>query len=176
MPDVMATLQAMEAMAAHAVAADLHSMMQDLQVLRTHLVLEDRTRADSLLLRLDRLISRLTSTTITATPPLALKLRSLDTSARIDVSYVVRLFDATSGAPDTPAIRPSFDAAVHLVRSRLPRDGQYYIAATWSGDSAKLAVSTPRGQILARIEPQRSESAHAESSAVHAARATAQPV
>jgi hypothetical protein len=146
----------MESRADTAVAEDLLAMVQDILALRTHLVLQDRARADSLLLRLDSLLNAIPAVSrlqARVAEPIALKLCLNCARDRAAITYRVQLFELGSGATTEDTIRPSFDAAVALVRHRLPIAGDYYIAATWSRDSGKMAVTTPKGQVLARIDP-----------------------
>ncbi|WP_418319680.1 hypothetical protein [Piscinibacter sakaiensis] len=126
MPNVKDTLQAMEAMADRAALRDLREMLDTLLALRTHLVLQDRTRADSLLLRLDRLLGRgadSLSAGLAASPELTLRLQCHGEPQT--TAYLVQLFDAESGDLASTATRESFEAAVQLVRFQLGVNRDY---------------------------------------------------
>lgn len=158
MPSVKDTLQAMEAMADRATLRDLRDVLSALLTLRTHLVLQDRTRADSLMRRLDSLLGHPTGTQspLPAQPSPELNLL-LQCPSDIPVTgYVVRVFDNT-GAVASTTTRDTFEASLHLVRRQLGTKRDYHIAGTWKGQLGKLAVSTPRGQMLALIEPRQAD-------------------
>ena len=159
MPNVKDTLQAMEIMADRAALRDLRDMLDALLALRTHLVLQDRTRADSLLLRLDRLLRHADSlsTGLAESPELTLRLQCH--AEPRTTGYLVHLFDAESGDLASSTTRETFEAAVQLVRFQLGVNRDYYFAGTWTRHTGKLAVSTPRGMVLARSEPRATDAA-----------------
>lgn len=154
MPSVKDTLRVMESMADRAALQELRELLDALITLHTHRALQDRKQADSLWTRLDRLLgSRAGVQPSALTPPLPelkLSLRGPDDQAATE--YAIQLFDADTGDLAGTATRSSFESAVQLVRCRLGVHREYYIAGTWSGQAGRLAVSTPRGKVLARIE------------------------
>lgn len=162
MPSVKDTPQAMETMADRAALQDLRDMLAVLLILRTHLVPQDRTRLDSLVLRLERLLGH---------PSLAQQTRAMDPFPELELrlqcpvdspvtGYVVHLFDADTGGMVSSTTRDTFEAALQLVRRRLGIKRDYYIAGTWTGQIGRLAITTPLGQVLARIEPRESDPTH----------------
>ena len=77
MNPILTALRAIEARAERAIDHELQTMMQDILALRTSLVLGERSEADSLLIKLDRLISinaKLRRTDCEPAPPEGLSL------------------------------------------------------------------------------------------------------
>lgn len=47
----------------------------------------------------------------------------------------------------------SFDTGVQLVRDRLPVRADYVVEATWTRGIGEMAVRSPRGTVVASVEP-----------------------
>ena len=130
-------------------------MVQEILGMRTHLALEDRAHADSLLMKLDHqqraeiAVSVDTSSAPTyLMPTLTLGMSELSTPT----AYRVSFYDREYGDLEDVVTLGSFEAGVQLVRDRLSADGHYLITATWANHQGEMTVSTPRQMVLARIE------------------------
>ena len=152
------TLRAIEARAERAIVQELRLMVQEILGMRTHLALEDRAHADSLLMKLDH--QQRAQIAVSADPAdpssmptylmSALTLGMSEPST--PTAYRVSFFDREYGDLEDVITLGSFAAGVQLVRDRLSADGHYLIAATWANHQGEMTVSTPRQMVLARIE------------------------
>ena len=150
------TLRAIEARAERAIVQELRLMAQEILGMRTHLALEDRAHADSLLMKLDH--QECTRTVALADPSSVptylmptLTLGMSEPSR--PTAYRVSFYDREYGDLEDVVTLGSFEAGVQLVRDRLSADGHYLIAATWANHQGEMTVSTPRQMVLARIDP-----------------------
>jgi hypothetical protein len=149
------TLCAIEARAERAIVHELRLMMLEILGLRTHLVLEDRTHADGLLLKLDRLEREQVSAPVSKTDKTASLLPSLSVTVYetpVPKAYRVFFYERDYGDLGDVVTVSSFDAGVQLVRNRLALDGDYVIDAAWTRHKGEMTVSTSSGTVLARVE------------------------
>ena len=149
------TLRAIETRAERAIIQQLRLLVQEILGMRTHLALEDRAHADSLLMKLDHQERAQTvapadpsSTPTYLMPTLTLGMSEPSTPT----AYRVSFYDREYGDLEDVVTLGSFEAGVQLVRDRLSADGHYLITATWANHQGEMTVSTPRLMVLARIE------------------------
>ena len=149
------TLRAIEARAERAIVQELRLMTQEILGMRTHLALEDRAHADSLLMKLDH---QERAQTIAPADPSSMPIYLMPTltlgmsEPSMPTVYRVSFYDREYGDLEDVVTLGSFEAGVHLVRDRLSADGHYLITATWANHQGEMTVSTPRQTVLARIE------------------------
>jgi len=67
--------------------------------------------------------------------------------------YKVFLYDREYGDLTDAVTTDSFDAGVQLVRDRLPAQADYVVEATWTRGIGEMEVRSPRGTVLARVQP-----------------------
>ena len=149
------TLRAIETRAECAIVQELRLMAREILGLRTHLALEDRAYADSLLLKLDH---QERAQRIAPADPSSMSIYLMPTltlgmsEPRMPTAYRVSFYDREYGDLEDVVTLGSFEASVQLVRDRLSADGHYLITATWANHQGEMTVSTPRLMVLARIE------------------------
>ena len=149
------TLRAIEAGAERAIIQELRLMAQEILGMRTHLSLEDRAHADSLLMKLDH---QERAQTIAPAEPSSMPIYLMPTltlgmsEPSMPTAYRVSFYDREYGDLEDVVTLGSFEAGVQLVRDRLSADGHYLITATWANHQGEMTVSTPRLMVLARIE------------------------
>ena len=68
-------------------------------------------------------------------------------------SYKVFFFDREYGDLTDAVTTDSFDAGVQLVRDRLPVQADYVVEATWTRGIGEMEVCSPRGTVVARVQP-----------------------
>ena len=148
-------LRAIEARAERAIVQELRLMAQDILGMRTHLALEDRAHADSLLMKLEH---QECAQTIAPADPSSMPIYLMPTltlgmsEPSMPTAYRVSFYDREYGDLEDVVTLGSFEAGVQLVRDRLSADGYYLITATWANHQGEMTVSTPRQMVLARIE------------------------
>lgn len=69
------------------------------------------------------------------------------------LSYKVFFFDREYGDLTDTVTTDSFDTGVQLVRDRLPVQTDYVVEATWTRGIGEMEVRSPRGTVVARVEP-----------------------
>ena len=149
------TLRAIETRAERAIVQQLRLMVQEILGMRTHLALEDRAHADSLLMKLDH---QERAQTIAPADPSSMPIYLMPTltlgmsEPSMPTAYRVSFYDREYGDLEDVVTLGSFEAGVQLVRDRLSADGYYLITATWANHQGEMTVSTPRQMVLARIE------------------------
>ena len=149
------TLRAIEAGAERAIIQELRLMAQEILGMRTHLALEDRAHADSLLMKLDH---QERAQTIAPADPSSMPTYLMPTltlglsEPSTPTAYRVNFYDREYGDLQDVVTLGSFEAGVQLVRDRLSADGHYLITATWANHQGEMTVSPPRQMVLARIE------------------------
>ena len=124
MNPILATLHAIEQRAERAIDRELQTMMQDILALRTSLVLGERTEADSLLIKLDRLLSGhdTRAAGAGAQQPSAIsenKLRAMECLQSPDIVYQASFFDPQYGSLEDVIPASSFACAVQTAFNRL---------------------------------------------------------
>ncbi len=67
--------------------------------------------------------------------------------------YKVFFYDREYGDLTDAITTDSFDAGVQLVRDRLPVQADYVVEATWTRGIGEMEVRSPRGTVVARVEP-----------------------
>ncbi len=149
------TLRAIEAGAERAIVQALRLMAQEILGMRTHLALEDRAHADSLLMKLEHqeCAETVAPADPSSVPTYLMPTLTLGMSEQsMPTAYRVSFYDRGYGDLEEVVTLDSFEAGVQLVRDRLSADGHYLITATWANHQGKMTVSTPRLMVLARIE------------------------
>ena len=149
------TLRAIEARAERAIVQELRLMAQEILGMRTHLALEDRAHADSLLMKLhhQECAQTVAPAEPSSAPTYLMPTLTLGMSEpSMPTAYRVSFYDREYGDLEDVVTLGSFEAGVQLVRDRLSADGHYLIAATWANHQGEMTVSTPRQMVLARIE------------------------
>jgi hypothetical protein len=68
-------------------------------------------------------------------------------------SYKVFFYDREHGDLTNAVTTDSFDAGVQLVRERLPVHADYVVEATWTRGIGEMEVRSPRGTVIARVQP-----------------------
>lgn len=155
MTSIADTLRAIEARAERAIVQELRLMTQEILAMRTLLVLEDRSHADALLLKLDRLAADqvVPLANETDTPALLMPdLRLDEIQALAPVVYKVFFYDRENGDLEDFVTLGAFDAGVQLVLDRLDAHRECVIEASWTNGRGALKVLTPRGTVLANVE------------------------
>jgi hypothetical protein len=67
--------------------------------------------------------------------------------------YKVFFYDRECGDLTDAITTDSFDAGVQLVRDRLPVQADYVVEATWTRGIGEMEVRSPRGTVVARVQP-----------------------
>jgi len=140
-----------------AIVQELHLMMEQILKMRTSLVLEDRSYADALLLKLDRLrddqiVRPVGAAEAPPMPPLP-PLPPLDDLLPLSPSdYEVRFYDREYGDLDDVAVVESFPLAVQLAVDRHKADPNDLTEAGWTEGRGTLTVRSRHGTVLVRIE------------------------
>lgn len=67
--------------------------------------------------------------------------------------YKVFFYDREYGDLTDAVTTDSFDAGVQLVRDRLPVQADYVVEATWTRGIGEMEVRSPRGTVVARVQP-----------------------
>ena len=152
------TLRANETRAERALVQQLRLMVQEILGMRTHLALEDRAHADSLLMKLDHQQRAQIAVSADPADPSSMPIYLMPTltlgmsEPSTPTVYRVSFYDREYGDLEDVVTLGSFEAGVQLVRDRLSADGHYLITATWANHQGEMTVSTPRQLVLARIE------------------------
>ncbi|MBE0548580.1 MAG: hypothetical protein IH627_13220 [Rubrivivax sp.] len=68
-------------------------------------------------------------------------------------SYKAFFYDREYGDLTDAVTTDSFDAGVQLVRDRLPVQADYVVEATWTRGIGEMEVRSPRGTVVARVQP-----------------------
>jgi len=68
-------------------------------------------------------------------------------------TYKVYFYDREYGDLTDAVTTDSFDAGVQLVRDRLPVQADYVVEATWTRGIGEMEVRSPRGTVVARVQP-----------------------
>ena len=149
------TLRAIEARAECAIVQELRLMTHEILGMRTHLALEDRAHADSLLMKLEH---QECAQTVPPADPSSVPTYLMPTltlgmsEPSMPTAYRVSFYDREYGDLEDVVTLGSFEAGVQLVRDRLSADGHYLITASWANRQGEMTVSTPRQMVVARIE------------------------
>lgn len=155
MTSVADTLRAIEARAERAIVQDLRLMTQEILAMRTLLVLEDRSHADALLLKLDRLAANQVAPMVNQLDTTALLMPDLrldEVQVLLPGVYKVFFYDREHGGLKDIVTLDAFDAGVQLILDRLDTHREYVIEAGWANGRGTLKVLTPRGTVLANVE------------------------
>lgn len=67
--------------------------------------------------------------------------------------YKVFFYDREYGDLTDAVTTESFDAGVQLARDRLPVQADYVVEATWTRGIGEMEVRSPRGTVVARVQP-----------------------
>ena len=116
-----------------AIVQELRLMTQEILGMRTHLALEDRAHADSLLMKLDH---QECAQTVAPADPSSVPTYLMPTltlgmsEPSMPTAYRVSFYDREYGDLEDVVTLGSFEAGVQLVRNRLSADGHYLITAT----------------------------------------------
>ncbi len=154
MSTVADILRVIEQRAEQAIVHELHQMLQEVLVMRTALVLNDRAHADALLWKIDRLIDDQAVRPATANdaPPMSPQL-SLDELLPLSPSdYEVRFFDRGYGDLEDVAVVESFALALQLATDRHKSHPEDRTEAAWSDNRGSLTVRSHHGTVLLHIE------------------------
>lgn len=155
MKSIADTLRAIEARAERAIVQELRLMTQEILAMRTLLVLEDRSQADALLLKLDRLAidQMVTPASSNDAPALLMPdLRLDEIQALAPVAYKVHFYGRACGDLEDVVTLDAFDAGVQLVLDRVDAHRGHAIEASWTNGRGALKVLTPTGATLATVE------------------------
>jgi hypothetical protein len=162
MDSVPDTLSGIAQRADGALAPDLHQMTQEILALRTQLALDHSTRADTLLLTLDRLQHCGHTHTATprtpqrpeAAPALQREVLALDTLQPLQPShYLVHFYSHDHGDLERVALTETLCAAAQLVHTYLlERPRLLHVVLQRERDGA-LAFMSGDAMVLASIEP-----------------------
>ncbi|MDO8777420.1 MAG: hypothetical protein Q7K57_53630 [Burkholderiaceae bacterium] len=155
MTSIADTLRAIEARAERAIVQELRLMTQEILAMRTVLVLEDRSHADALLLKLDRLAQdqMVTPASINNTPALLMPDLRLDEIQALEpVVYKVFFYDRECGGLEDVVTLDAFDTGVQLVLDRLDSHREHIVEAVWTHGKGTLKVLSPGGTVLARVD------------------------
>lgn len=154
MTSIADTLRAIEARAERAIVQELRLMTQEILAMRTLLVLEDRSHADALLLKLDRLAEdqMVTPASRNDTPALLMPDLRLDEIQALEpVVYKVFFYDRECGDLEDVVTLDAFDTGVQLVCDRLDTRTNCVVEASWTNGRGALKVLTPNGTVLASV-------------------------
>lgn len=154
MASIAETLRAIEACAEHAIVQELRLMTQEILAMRTLLVLEERSHADALLLKLDRLAQdqMVAPASLTNTFSLLMPgLRFDEVQAFWPAVYKVFFYDRECGDLEDVVTLAAFDAGVQLVCDQLDTRTEYVVEASWTNGKGTLKVLMPGGTVLASV-------------------------
>lgn len=149
------TLRALEARAERAITQELRLMVQEIVSVQPQLALDDRAHTDALLLKL----GRLHQDQVAAAPGPAVAPAQMPTlrpdapMPGLTPAYKVFFYDREYGDLTDAVTTDSFDAGVQLVRDRLPLQADYVVEATWTRGLGEMEVRSPRGTVVARVQP-----------------------
>ena len=155
MTSIADTLRAIEARAERAIVQELRLMTQEILAMRTVLVLGDRSHADALLLKLDRLAQDQIVAPVSATETPAFLMPDLrldEIQALEPVVYKVFFYDRACGDLEDVVTLDAFNTGVQLVLDRLDSHREHMVEAVWTHGKGSLKVLTPGGTVLARVE------------------------
>lgn len=155
MTSIADTLRAIEARAERAIVQELRLMTQEILAMRTVLVLEDRSQADALLLKLDRLAQdqMVAPMSATETPAFLMPdLRLDELQALVPAVYKVFFHDRECGDLEDVVTLDAFDTSVQWVLDRLDSHREHIVEAVWTHGKGTLKVLTPGGTVLARMD------------------------
>ena len=154
MNPILTALRAIEARAERAIDHELQTMMQDILALRTSLVLGERSEADSLLLKLDRLISINAKLRPTDSEPTLLEdiPRAMECTPSPALVYQTSFFDPQFGSLEDVVAAHCFAGAVQTAIGRLPEGIDCTVDATWSHGRGRLEVQTLEGIVIASVQ------------------------
>ncbi len=158
MRTVSELLQSIEQHAERAIAQELHLMIDQILKMRTSLLLEERSHADALLLKLDRLrddqLVRPIDATDTPIEPPDPPLPPLDELLPLSAShYEVRFFSRDYGDLEDVAVVENFLLAVQLAVDRHQAKPDDVTAIRQNKRCCTLTVTSPHGTLLLQIEP-----------------------
>lgn len=153
------TLLSIEKRAERAIVQELRLMVQEILVLRPSLGLEDRSHADALLLKLDRLEAsqQVDSAQDIAAPILLMPDLQLPAAEPNRKGYAVTLYGIDRDAADCTEIATSIEAALRLLAQRLPEQVDYRIEAKWVSGRIDMAMFTEAGVLVAHVQPHQHE-------------------
>ena len=154
MTSIADTLRAIEARAERAIVQELRLMTQDILAMRTALVLEERSHADALLLKLDRLAQEQMVTSATGNDAPALLMPSLrfeEAPSPEPMAYKVCFYDRACGELEDVVTLDTFDTGVQLVCDRLDTRIECVVEVGWTQGKGTLKVLTPAGTVLASV-------------------------
>lgn len=155
MTSTIQTLCAIEARAERAIVQELRLMMQDILAIRTALVLQERSHADALLMKLDRLATDQQASPVPAAIETTSPVPGLHLDSQSDFeprTYRVSLYDHEYGTLEDVVAVESFAIGVQLVIDRLDTSTDHIVDATWNQGHGKLTVTTLGGCVLACVE------------------------
>lgn len=155
------TLLSIEKRAERAIVQELRLMVQEILALRPSLGLEDRSHADALLLKLDRLEAsqQVASAQDIAAPILLMPDLQLPAVGPSGDGYVVTLYGIARDTEDCTEFAPSIEAALRLLAQRLPEQFDYRIDAKWASGRIDMAMFTEAGVLVAHVQPYQLEEA-----------------
>ena len=156
MASIADTLRAFEARAERALVQDLRQMAKDILTVRPLLLRHERDYADALMLKLLRQArDQLVAPASTSGAPTFLMpgLRIDDVQAPQPAVYKVYFYDREYGGLLDVITLDAFDAGVQLVRDRLDLSTECVVEAGWTNGTGTVKVLSPRGTVLATVEP-----------------------
>lgn len=156
MASIADTLRAFEARAERALVQDLRQMAKDILTVRPLLLRHERDYADALMLKLLRQArDQLVAPASTSGAPTFLMpgLRIDDVQAPRPAVYKVYFYDREYGDLLDVITLDAFDAGVQLVRDRLDLSTECVVEAGWTNGTGTVKVLSPRGTVLATVEP-----------------------
>ncbi|MBP9931225.1 MAG: hypothetical protein KBF63_18250 [Rhodoferax sp.] len=154
MTSMTQTLCAIEARSERAIVQELRLMAQEILAMRTALVLQERSYADALLMKLDRLASdQMVAPVSAAEVPMALTpvLHFGGEHAAQPGTYMALFYGDAHGEPQDVVALDHFDCAVQLVIDRLDTHGDHVVEACWNQGQGSMKVATLGGSLLASV-------------------------
>lgn len=145
------TLRYIEERAEKAIVHELHVLMQSVLDMRSQLLLNDRAHADRLLLKLDGLHMKHTSTSTREENPSAGHRPS-----ELETAHQVMLFDLQHGGVIKTFQAEGFMQALQLFQEQVHSTVDCNIQASWCNGHpvrGELIAHTMEGTLVARIRP-----------------------
>ena len=156
MASIADTLRAFEARAERALVQELRQMARDILAMRPLLLRHERDHADALMLKLlrqarDQLV---TPASVSGAPAFLMpSLRIDEAQTPRPVVYKVNFYDREYGDLLDVVTLDAFDAGVQWVRDRLDLSTECVVQASWMNGTGTVKVLSPRGTVLATVEP-----------------------
>lgn len=156
MASIADTLRAFEARAERALVQELRQMARDILAARPLFLRHERDYADALMLKLLRQArdQMAAPASASSTPNFLMpSLRIDDAPTPGPEVYKVFFYDREYGELLDVVTLDAFDAGVQWVRDRLDLSTECVVEAGWTNGTGTVKVLSPRGTVLATVEP-----------------------